>query len=69
MEFTCWSDKVGNIGASIGDDGIFLIDDQFAPLTEKIKIALSEITVQPIKFMINTHWHFDHTGGNENAGK
>ncbi len=58
----------GNIGVSIGEDGVFLIDDQFAPLTEKIRNALSELTLQPIKFMINTHWHFDHTGGNENLG-
>lgn len=58
----------GNIGASIGEDGVFLIDDQFAPLTEKIRNALSAITVQPIKFMFNTHWHFDHAGGNENLG-
>ncbi len=59
----------GNIGASIGEDGIFLIDDQFAPLTDKIKAALAGISDQPVKFVINTHWHGDHTGGNENLGK
>ncbi len=58
----------GNIGVSVGEDGIFLIDDQFAPLTEKIKTALSQISDRPIRFLINTHWHFDHTGGNENLG-
>lgn len=59
----------GNIGLSVGDDGIFMIDDQFAPLTKKIKTAISKISDKSIKFMINTHWHFDHTGGNENLGK
>lgn len=59
----------GNIGVSVGDDGVFLIDDQFAPLTEKIKSAIADITNKPIRFLINTHWHFDHTGGNENLGK
>ena len=58
----------GNIGVSIGDDGVFLIDDQFAPLTEKIKEAIAEISDEQIRFLINTHWHFDHTGGNENLG-
>ncbi len=61
--------KGGNIGVSVGDDGVFMIDDQFAPLTEKIKQAISEITDKPIRFMINTHWHYDHTGGNENLGQ
>ncbi|MDY7014752.1 MAG: MBL fold metallo-hydrolase [Cyanobacteriota bacterium] len=59
----------GNIGVSAGEDGIFLIDDQFAPLTEKIFAALGEISDEPVRFLINTHWHFDHTGGNENLGE
>ncbi|MBW2564175.1 MAG: MBL fold metallo-hydrolase [Deltaproteobacteria bacterium] len=59
----------GNLGLSTGKNGPFLIDDQYAPLTEKILAAISKVTDQPIKFLINTHWHFDHTGGNENIGK
>lgn len=59
----------GNIGASAGPDGVFLIDDQFAPLTPKILAAVKEITDEPIRFVVNTHWHFDHTGGNENLGR
>ncbi len=58
----------GNIGVLTGKDGIILIDDQFAPLTEKIKKALATISDKPVKFVINTHFHFDHTGGNENFG-
>jgi glyoxylase-like metal-dependent hydrolase (beta-lactamase superfamily II) len=59
----------GNIIVSVGQDGVFMVDDQFAPLTEKIKEAVSKIIDQPIKFVINTHWHSDHTGGNENLGE
>ena len=59
----------GNIGLSIGEDGAFLIDDQFAPLTEKILAAVGELTDEPVRFVVNTHWHGDHTGGNENLGK
>jgi len=59
----------GNIIVSVGQDGVILVDDQFAPLTEKIKEAISKITDQSIKFVINTHWHSDHTGGNENLGE
>ena len=54
----------GNIGASVGDDGIVIVDDQFAPLADKIKAALKGITDKPVRFVINTHFHGDHTGGN-----
>src|SRR3984893_14797969 len=54
----------GNIGPSVGDDGIVLIDDQYAPLAEKIQAALKGITDKPVRFIINTHYHGDHTGGN-----
>lgn len=59
----------GNIGVSSGADGVFLIDDQYAPLTDKILAAVKTITPQPVRFVVNTHWHGDHTGGNENLGK
>jgi glyoxylase-like metal-dependent hydrolase (beta-lactamase superfamily II) len=59
----------GNIGLSVGSDGAFLIDDQFAPLTDKIQAAVSAVTSEPVRFVFNTHWHGDHTGGNENFGK
>lgn len=59
----------GNIGLSAGEDAVFVIDDQFAPLTPRILAAIAAITPKPVKFVLNTHWHFDHTGGNENLGK
>jgi cyclase len=59
----------GNIGLCTGNDGVFVIDDQFAPLTKKILAAIAKVTDKPVQFVINTHWHFDHTGGNENLGK
>jgi glyoxylase-like metal-dependent hydrolase (beta-lactamase superfamily II) len=59
----------GNIGVSIGDDGVFIIDDQFAPLTEKIHTAIKTLSDKDIKFLVNTHHHGDHTGGNENMQK
>ena len=59
----------GNIGLSIGEDGAFMIDDQFAPLTEKILAAVRKLTDQPVRFLVNTHWHGDHVGGNENMGE
>ena len=59
----------GNIGISIGEDGVFMIDDQFAPLTQKILAEIKTLTDKPVKFLINTHWHGDHTGGNENMNK
>jgi cyclase len=54
----------GNIGVSVGEDGIVLVDDEFAPLAPKIKEALRGISDRPIKVLLNTHWHGDHTGGN-----
>ena len=54
----------GNIGASVGEDGIVIVDDQYAPLADKIQAALKGITDKPVRFIINTHYHGDHTGGN-----
>ncbi len=59
----------GNLGLSVGEDAVFLVDDDFAPLTEKIKAAIAAINDKPVRFVLNTHWHFDHTGGNENLGQ
>lgn len=59
----------GNIGVSAGPDGIILVDDQYAPLTEKILAALAKIPGGPVRFALNTHWHGDHVGGNEQLGK
>ncbi|MEO7714348.1 MAG: MBL fold metallo-hydrolase [Gemmatimonadaceae bacterium] len=55
----------GNIGLSVGRDDAFVIDDQYAPLTPKIRAAIATVTQKPVRFVINTHWHGDHTGGNE----
>lgn len=59
----------GNIGLAVGEDAIFLIDDQFAPLSQKITDAIRAVSDKPVRFLLNTHWHGDHTGGNENFGK
>ena len=59
----------GNIGVSSGPDGVFLIDDQYAPLTPKIEAAVRSFSQGTFRFVLNTHWHGDHTGGNENWGK
>lgn len=59
----------GNIGLSVGRNGSFVVDDQYAPLTEKILAAVKAITPDPVRFVVNTHWHGDHTGGNESMGK
>ncbi len=59
----------GNIGLCVGEDGVFMIDDQYAPLSAKITAAVGAISDQPVGFILNTHWHGDHTGGNENFGE
>ena len=59
----------GNIGLSVGEDGVVMIDDQYAPLTDKILAAIRQLNQREIRFLINTHVHGDHTGGNENLGK
>lgn len=59
----------GNIGLSYGDDGNVLIDDQYAPLTARILAAVRSVDPDPVRFVVNTHWHGDHTGGNENVGR
>src|SRR5258708_11813036 len=59
----------GNIAASVGDDGIVMVDDEFLPLGDKIEAALKGITDKPVKFVLNTHGHGDHTGGNPHFGE
>jgi len=59
----------GNIGVSVGEDGVFIIDDQFARLTSKIEAAIKKLSDKPFQFLVNTHWHGDHTGGNQNMNK
>ena len=59
----------GTIGVLFGPDGVFMVDTQFAPLSDKIAAAIKQLTPQPIKFVVNTHVHGDHTGGNENFAK
>lgn len=59
----------GNIGVSYGEDGNVIIDDQFAPLVPKIDAAVKSVDPDPVRFVINTHWHGDHTGGNEAFGR
>jgi cyclase len=59
----------GTIGVLVGPDGIFMVDSQFAPLSQKISTAIHQISDKPIRFMVNTHVHPDHTGGNENFAK
>ncbi|RMH19371.1 MAG: MBL fold metallo-hydrolase [Gemmatimonadetes bacterium] len=59
----------GNIGLSVGEQGPFIVDDQFAPLSDRIRAAIAEVSDQPVHFVLNTHWHGDHTGGNEPFGE
>jgi cyclase len=59
----------GNVGVLVGDDGVLMIDDQFAPLTDKIMAAVKKLSNKPVRVLVNTHVHGDHTGGNENIGK
>lgn len=59
----------GNMAAHVGNDGILLVDDQFAPLAEKIKMTLDSFSSGEVKFVLNTHWHYDHTGANAFFGR
>ena len=54
----------GNVAVTVGDDGVFVIDDELAPLSPKLKAALASLSKKPVRFVVNTHWHPDHTGGN-----
>ena len=59
----------GNIGVSVGEDGVLIVDDQYAPLVPKIQAAIKGITDKPVRFILNTHYHGDHVGGNEDFAK
>ncbi|MFM2422644.1 MAG: hypothetical protein RL291_1174 [Pseudomonadota bacterium] len=59
----------GNVAVSVGRDGVFIIDDQFAPMVPKIRAAIAKLTDQPVRYVLNSHWHGDHAGGNFEFGK
>jgi glyoxylase-like metal-dependent hydrolase (beta-lactamase superfamily II) len=59
----------GNIGVLVGPDGTLIVDDQYAPLTDRIVAAIAALTDEPVRYVVNTHWHYDHSGGNENFGR
>jgi cyclase len=59
----------GNIGVCTGPDGAFLIDDELAPFTKALREAVAAVSPRPLRFVLNTHWHFDHTGGNKDLGE
>lgn len=59
----------GNVGLSVGPDSVFMVDDDFAPMAPKLKAAVAALTNRPVQFLLNTHFHFDHTGGNEVFGQ
>jgi glyoxylase-like metal-dependent hydrolase (beta-lactamase superfamily II) len=58
----------GNVAVSVGNDGVFIVDDEIQPMTAKLKAALAALSKKPVRFVINTHWHSDHTGGNPTLG-
>jgi glyoxylase-like metal-dependent hydrolase (beta-lactamase superfamily II) len=58
----------GNVTVAVGTDGVIMVDSQFAPMHEKLKAAIAKLTTQPVKYLINTHYHGDHTGGNAAFG-
>jgi glyoxylase-like metal-dependent hydrolase (beta-lactamase superfamily II) len=68
-KFYTFEGQGGMIGALVGADGIFMVDTQFAPLSDKIVAAVKKVSNAPVKFIVNTHVHGDHTGGNENFAK
>jgi len=59
----------GNIAVSVGEDGVLIVDDQYAPMVPKIQEAIKTVTDKPVRFVLSTHWHGDHTGGNEPFAK
>ncbi|BDI61133.1 MBL fold metallo-hydrolase [Qipengyuania nanhaisediminis] len=59
----------GNIAVSHGEDATLMVDDQFAPLSDRIESAVADLGASPVKYVVNTHWHYDHTGGNEHFGR